>query len=234
VTKGYGEDPTQVRTPDRGKLDWRASWTNYVPSSVLAAVMILAFISRLESGSMASWGVSAAVLAQGKYENILLHMLAHGAVVHLLMNTVGLLEIGGLVVARLGGLSRGWFKFLIGFSLSGLAAVIFYLSFHPTGTVPMIGASGAIYGLLGLLLSSRLNDELDVAGIRMVPHALWYFVRNNLIFLLLLVIVALLTGFSGGVAWEAHLGGFMFGFCFGPWLFPKPAPAPLSDPSLDL
>jgi membrane associated rhomboid family serine protease len=41
-----------------------------------------------------------------------------------------------------------------------------------------------------------------------------------LLFLLLLALSAVLAGLSGGVAWEAHLGGFLFGFCIGPWLAP--------------
>ena len=84
----------------------------------------------------------------------------------------------------------------------------------------MVGASGAIYGLVGLLLFMRLSDELDPVELRMMPHAALQFIRNNVIFLLLLLVSALLAGLSGGIAWEAHLGGFLFGFCVGPWLVP--------------
>jgi membrane associated rhomboid family serine protease len=51
-------------------------------------------------------------------------------------------------------------------------------------------------------------------------------VRNNLFFLGLLVLGGLLAGIGGGVAWEAHAGGFLFGLCVGPWLVPQPSKDP--------
>ena len=124
------------------------------------------------------------------------------------------------MVARLGSYPKGWMRFLLVFCLSGLSSMVFFLSFHPTGAVPMLGASGAIYGLVGLLLFMRLSEEIDPVGVRMIPGALVEFLRNNIFFLLLLLISALLAGFSGGIAWEAHLGGFLFGACVGPWIAP--------------
>jgi membrane associated rhomboid family serine protease len=147
-------------------------------------------------------------------------MFAHGSGLHLLMNSAALLEIGGLLVARLGGFPKGWLRFSIAFAMSGLSSMILFLSVHPSGRVPMIGASGAVYGLMGLLLFIRLSEELDAASIAEVPVAFARFVQNNLFFLFLLVLSGLLAGYSGGIAWEGHLGGFLFGFCVGPWLSP--------------
>ena len=84
----------------------------------------------------------------------------------------------------------------------------------------MLGASGAIYGLIGLLLFMRLNEELEPVGLKLVPQAFARFFRNNVAFLLLLGVGGLLAGFSRGVAWEAHLGGFLLGFSIGPWILP--------------
>jgi membrane associated rhomboid family serine protease len=169
---------------------------------------------------MASWGVNSVALAQGRYETIVLHMFAHGGWSHVLMNSAALLEIGGLVVARLGSKTKGSIRFLAVFGLSGLSSMIFFLSFHPREAVPMIGASGAIYGLVGLLLFMRLSEELDPVQVQQMPSAALHFVENNALFLLLLLLSGVLAGFSGGVAWEAHLGGFLFGFCIGPWMAP--------------
>jgi membrane associated rhomboid family serine protease len=147
-------------------------------------------------------------------------MFAHGSVFHLLMNSLALLEIGGLVVARLGGFPRGWFKVLLAFTFAGLSSMVFFLSFHPRGLTPMIGASGAIYGLVGLLLIIRLIEEVEPVEARQIPNAMMQFIQNNRVFLLLLLLGAGLAGVSGGVAWEAHLGGFLLGLCIGPWLLP--------------
>lgn len=208
-------------------LPWRGKWPDYLPAAGLVAVMMMAWLTHLSSGMM-SWGVSATVLARGRYDTIVLHMFAHGGWSHILMNSASLMEIGGLIVARLGGYPRGWVRFVAVFGLSGLSSMIFFLSFHPQGAVPMIGASGAIYGLVGLLLFMRLGEELDPVELWMIPHALVDFLHNNVFFLLLLLISAVLAGLSGGVAWEAHLGGFLFGLCIGPWLVP---PATLPQPT---
>jgi membrane associated rhomboid family serine protease len=161
------------------------------------------------------------MLADGRYENIGLHLLAHGGVFHLLMNSLALLEIGSLVVARLGAFPKGWARAMLAFCLAGLSSMIFYLSFHPGGSVPMIGASGAVYGLLGLLLGMRLIEEVEPVAASQIPRALARFVRNNLLFLLLLLVGGVLAGLAGGVAWEAHAGGFLFGLSVGPWLLPR-------------
>ena len=90
----------------------------------------------------------------------------------------------------------------------------------------MIGASGAVYGLIGLLLGTRFLEEADLVRADQIAHAVVQFVKNNLFFLGLLVLGGLLAGIGGGVAWEAHAGGFLFGLCVGPWLVPQPSKDP--------
>ena len=203
---------------------WRVRWHDYLPAASLIMAMVLAWLAHTPSGEMIPWGVSAAALAQGRYETVALHLFAHGGVFHLVMNSLGLLEIGGLVTARLGSFAKGWARLLVAFGLAGLSSMIFFLSFHPQGKVPMIGASGAIYGLVGLLLGIRLIEELEFVELKKLPSALVLFVQNNVFFLILLLIGGALAGVGDGVAWEAHLGGFLFGLCVGPWLLPPVRP----------
>ena len=209
-------------TPGQDDTDapqWSVRWHDYLPAAALVTVMLLAWLSHLRAG-MDSWGISAAVLARGGYENILLHVFAHGGWSHILMNSAALLEIGGIVVARLGTRPQSWIRFVAVFGLSALSSVVLFLSFHPQNARPMIGASGAIYGLVGLLLFILLSEEIDTVPLRQMPRAAANFLRRNVFFLVLLLISAALAGLSGGVAWEAHLGGFLFGFCVGPWMVP--------------
>lgn len=203
---------------------WRVRWHDYLPAAGLVILMAFVWLGHPRPGELSSWGVSAQALASGRYETIALHMFAHGSFFHLLTNSLGLLEIGGLVIARLGSFGMGWARALLAYCLSGLSSMIFYLSFHPQGGVPMIGASGAIYGLVGLLLGIRLIEELEDVAFARLPGALVLFVRNNLLFLMLLLVGGALAGIGGTVAWEAHLGGFLFGLCVGPWLLP-PSPS---------
>lgn len=216
------QDETERQGPDFAQL-WRVRWQDYLPPALLVTIFVTVWFAHPGSGNLASWGVSAAALAQGRYETIVLHIFAHGSIFHLLMNSLALLEVGGLVVARLGGFPHGWFRVLTAYALAGLSSMIFFLSVHPLGQVPMIGASGAIYGLLGLLLIIRLIEEVEPVEARFIPQAISEFFKNNLVFLLLLLIAGVLAGFSGGIAWEAHLGGFLFGLGIGPWLLPPVA-----------
>ena len=199
---------------------WRVRWHDYLPAAALVIAMVLAWLVHRHPGGMAGWGVSAGALAQGRFETIALHMFAHGGKFHLIMNSLALLEIGGLVTARLGSFARGWVRFYAAYGLAGLSSMIFFLSVNPQGTGPMIGASGAIYGLVGLLLSIRLIEEVEPVKFSKIPEALARFIENNLFFLMLLLIGGVLAGTARGVAWEAHLGGFLFGLCVGPWLLP--------------
>jgi membrane associated rhomboid family serine protease len=199
---------------------WRVHWHDYLPAAGLVATMVLAWLAHRGSGGMARWGVSAAALSQGRYENIALHMFAHGSLLHLTMNSLALLEIGGLVTARLGSFAKGWLRLLVAYGFAGLSSMVLALSFHPEGKAPMIGASGAIYGLVGLLLGMRLIEEIEPVALSKLPEALAEFVRDNAFFLLLLILGGVLAGVAPGVAWEAHLGGFLFGLSVGPWLLP--------------
>lgn len=81
----------------------------------------------------------------------------------------------------------------------------------------MLGASGAIYGLVGALVRMD-GDGLYVIPLRwrFVGRLTWGFVCDNALLVLVITVPALLAGHAGGVAWEAHLGGFAFGLLAGP------------------
>lgn len=200
--------------------DWYPRFGSYIPAAIMVVIMSFAWLIVAPTGGMASWGVSARALAEGRHEILVLHIFAHGGVFHLIMNSAALLEIGGLVVARLGGFPRGWIRFLIAIASTAMSGAILFLSVNPGGQVPLIGASGAVYGLLGLLLFVRLSEELDPVPRRNYPKALVAFVSNNRLFLLILLIGAVLSGVSNRMSWEAHAGGFLLGACLGPWLSP--------------
>ena len=199
--------------------DWQPRFGAYIPAAALVLVMSAAWLTSSPTFGIERWGVSARALFEGRLETLGLHILTHGSVFHLLMNAAALLELGGLVVARLGGFPRGWIRFLIAFVLTALSGAITFLSFHPDGRTPLIGASGGIYGLLGLLLFIRLSEETDMSPQGPLRGAV-AFLSNNKAFLAILVVGALLSGLSDRISWEAHAGGFVFGAALGPWLSP--------------
>jgi membrane associated rhomboid family serine protease len=133
-------------------------------------------------------------------------MFVHGSFLHLGGNMLYLWIFGDNVEDRIGHM-----KFLVFYLSTGVLASLFHVISHPSSTVPMIGASGAIAGILGayFLLFPRAHV--------MTLIFLLFFVQivriPALVFLgLWFAIQVLSSGAGGGIAWYAHIGGFLAGF----------------------
>ncbi len=136
---------------------------------------------------------------------LLVSMFMHGSIFHLVFNMLYLWIFGNNVEDFLGPI-----RFILFYVLSGLGASLAHILFHPNSQVPMIGASGAIAGILGAYLI-------------LYPHArvltlvfLFFFVRiiavpAAFVLGIWILIQVLNVGAGGGVAWFAHIGGFLFG-----------------------
>ena len=163
-------------------------------------------------------------LSQGRFETVFLHMFAHGGPMHLMMNLSALVGIGATLTSRLGAAPLNWLRFLSLFALGGLAGAALFLALHPAGTVPMVGASGGLYALVGLLIRTPPNGGavLSVRSTR-IRRIGWDLVTANLFLFALLALMAWASGTAGGLAWEAHLAGFLFGLFVGPKLLPSAA-----------
>lgn len=212
------DQPFQTHDPE--PVPWHA----HVPSALIGAIIVPLFVYEMAAGRIAQWGLSGSALAAGRYETTLLHMFEHGSVMHILMNGAALAAIGGRLANRMGQAPFNWLRFLLLSLASGLAAATLFVALHPFGQVPMVGASGALYGLVGLLIRLPANGEtllsLRSARIRRIG---WSLVRENIFLFALLALMAWESGSAGGLAWEAHLGGFLFGFFVGPKFLPRVA-----------
>lgn len=203
-------------------------WQTKVPAAVIGATCVIAFFwVSIASGveAVTRWGLSASALSEGKFETIFLHMFAHGGAMHLVMNMTALAGIGPTLTSQLGRSPLNWLRFVLLFFLSGLAGAALFLALHPTGSVPMVGASGALYGLIGLLIRTQAGGGTVISiKNKRVRRIGWDLVKQNAFLFALLALLAWTSGTAGGLAWEAHLGGFLFGLCVGPKLLPR-APA---------
>jgi membrane associated rhomboid family serine protease len=227
-------EPRYDKEPSEDETLLAMSWevprhAHFLPIALTAAMVaawllyiVLAGRFAIEGLAMISWAISASALAEGRYETILLHMFAHGGPMHIFMNSAALVSLGPLLIARLGPAPLSWLRFGAVFVLSGLAGAAFYLAVHPTGQVPMLGASGAICGLLGLLARFQPeSDEFVPIRSRKIWLTMKIFVKDNLILFAMLTLPALLAGRGGGVAWESHLGGMLFGLFGAPFLLTR-------------
>ncbi len=141
-------------------------------------------------------------------------MFLHGGFFHLLTNMWTLWIFGDNVEDRMGR-----FRYLAFYLLCGLAAGLVHWLTNLASTVPTIGASGAIAGVLGAYLVLFPRSRV----VTLVPLFFWplFFEIPALFYLGFWFISQLLSGTSalasgaagaGGVAWWAHSGGFLAGF----------------------
>lgn len=141
-------------------------------------------------------------------------MFLHGDLVHLGGNMLYLWIFGNNIEDALGHI-----RFIIFYFLSGLAAVALFILFSPDGTVPLVGASGAIAGILGAYMVAFPRARvLTLIWIIFIIRLVWL----PAVFILgYWFILQLFMAFSsvgmqegGGVAWFAHVGGFIFGWLY--------------------
>lgn len=132
------------------------------------------------------------------------HALLHGGLLHLAMNTAILLGLGRLIGERYGDST-----ILPLFLLTAIAGGASFALINASD-VPMVGASGAVFGFLGVWTAWDWHRH-RAHGVSPRPVA-------TRAFALLLVNVFFFLGFGGSIAWEAHLGGYAAGLLFGWWL----------------
>ncbi|MBB5516889.1 membrane associated rhomboid family serine protease [Rubricella aquisinus] len=144
-------------------------------------------------------------LYQGqKYVMFLSHAFLHGGLLHLAMNVTILLSLG-----RLGVLAVGERRTLILFFLSVLAGAVAFVFLGPSDPVPMVGASGGLFGLIAAWKRWEW-DMVRARGLSLTPQ--YRFLLGFLAINIALVI------FMPSIAWEAHLGGFVLGWLLAPTL----------------
>jgi membrane associated rhomboid family serine protease len=143
------------------------------------------------------------------------HMFLHGSWLHIIGNMWFLWIFGDNVEDRLGK-----FKYILFYVLSGLGAAVIqsFVSFL-TGAVhvPMVGASGAISGVLGAYL--YLFPHARILALVPIFFFLTFMELPAVFFIGMWVFVQIINGLitlpfagMGGVAWFAHIGGFFVGY----------------------
>ncbi len=168
--------------------------------------------AELEGFIFANGLIPAQFLADmnGEWRTIFSSMFLHGGWFHILSNMWVLFIFGDNVEARMGGI-----RYLVFYLLSGVAAALLQTYILPTSTVPMIGASGAVAGVLGAYLILFPNSR--IASLVPIFFIFTLVEIPAFIFLIFWFISQLysglfaLQGSAGGVAWWAHVGGFVFG-----------------------
>jgi membrane associated rhomboid family serine protease len=185
-----------------------------VVTTSLIVVNVLVFLLELAGGEafVQQWAVIPADIAAGRHWiTILTAMFMHAGWMHIIGNMVFLWAFGPEIEEAMGR-----FRYPIFYLLSGLAASLAQVVAMPSSTVPNLGASGAIAGVMGAFLITYPRDQIRTlvlfgwfARITFIPAALliglWFVIQ------LFSEVGAVAAVHSGGVAYMAHVGGFIFG-----------------------
>ncbi len=163
------------------------------------------------------WSVVPAEIVSGHHWiTILTAMFMHGSWSHIIGNMIFLWAFAPEIEDAMG---RG--RYLIFYLLGGLVATFAQVLADPHSTVPNLGASGAIAAVMGAFIVTYPRDQIRTllfifvfARIRFIPAALligfWFFTQ-------LFHAGAVANVQTGGVAYLAHVGGFIFGVATARW-----------------
>lgn len=173
------------------------------------------------NGFVTTYGATPSDLTDGTPLEVGLFtaMFLHGGLLHLIGNMIYLLPFGDNVEDRLGHV-----RYLLFYLLCGLAATIIYTVFNASSTAPLIGASGAIAGVLGGYLA--LHPRGKVKGLLFIIIILIPVTLPAILFIGYWFIMQLFSSVAslgadavnGGVsvAYLAHVGGFVAGLILAP------------------
>lgn len=174
-----------------------------IVSGALVIVNVIVFIVCMFTGNrlyeLGELG-HVSVLVNGEYGRIIWSMFLHANTNHLFSNMIILFFLGAMVEKEIGHIRYAVLYFLSGIG-GGLMSLLFKAMTNNTAV--SVGASGAVFGLDGVLLAMVLlwNERLpNVTPARVV----------------LMIVLSLYSGFSGGnVDNAAHVGGLLVGFLGG-------------------
>lgn len=211
-----------------------------IPPSVVVALGLLAAVHvglQLLPTDDANWTTLALAFIPARYggmadelpggreaavASFVTYQLVHADVAHLLVNGAWLLAFGGAVARRIGAA-----RFFLFAAICGAAGALLFLMLRRGELVPVVGASGAVSGLMAAALRFFFGaaDRGDLGQLHNAPEtvpliglaetltnrriltvvAIWIAIN----FIMALAVPASIS--EGGIAWEVHLGGFVVG-----------------------
>lgn len=174
------------------------------------------------------------------YTSSFTHALLHADWLHLTLNSAWLLAFGALIARRCGA-----FGFLWLFAASSVTGAMFFFAVNATEMIPLVGASGGVSGLMGaafrIIFSAGEFGGMQTMrehpnAIPRMPLKVALVDPSTMIGVGLWLAVNLIFGLglgdfiqSGEIAWEAHVGGFLFGFLLFRWFDKGPGYKDLRD-----
>lgn len=192
----------------------------YIPfvnySLIAANILVYFFLQQEADVFYTTFGLVPRKISQSPadflaYFSIFSSMFLHGGLLHLLGNMLYLWIFGDNIEYTVGHR-----RYLFFYLTVGLGAAVLQIIFSPNSAVPMIGASGAISGVLGAYLIKYPRNKVSILFffiifIRVIKIPALIVLGLWFVFQIWNGLATMAGGAEGGVAWFAHIGGFIAG-----------------------
>lgn len=198
-----------------------AAWKQFSYSIVASAICVFTFMVMSVAGQNDLDAAKSMIAFRpvdltdpARIYTVFTSMFAHDNLLHLMFNVLGLIFIGMVFEQRIGPR-----PFILLFLLSGLAGTLVFAGIHwNNGMIPVLGASGAISGVLGAFARLYPNEKMSmfIMFVPLPPLRIWTIVG------IFVLIQFLLIPPSLRIAYEAHLGGLAAGILLAPALVRLP------------
>jgi membrane associated rhomboid family serine protease len=188
-----------------------------VVTVLIIVVNALLFLLELRGGNLfvRHWSVIPLRITHGhRLITLLTSMFMHGGWMHIIGNMIYLWAFGPEIEDAMGS-----FKFLVFYLVGGLVAMMAQVVADPSSSIPVLGASGAIAAVMGAFVVTFPRDRIRTVlfflifiRVTYIPAALvigfWFLMQ-------VLNVGSVAEVRTGGVAYLAHIVGFLFGVVFG-------------------
>ena len=177
-----------------------------VPKEVMTGVDVTGLVPITDSAGRVLGQIQHQPDPFGVYFNILSSMFMHGSFMHIFGNMLFLWIFADNLENRIGHV-----RFAIFYIICGIAAAFGQIIMDTNSIIPMLGASGAISGVLGGYLVLFPNKQVRAIMFSFMMTTVPAFVAVGLWIGYQLLMGYLNSGAGGGVAYAAHIGGFLAG-----------------------
>jgi rhomboid protease GluP len=176
-------------------------------TTILIAINVLVFIIMVFAGlgfmsfdahDLLAWGADyRPYTINGQWWRLLTSIFLHGGLMHLILNMYGLFVVAIFLEPFIGRL-----RYASAYLICGIVASCASIWWHPA-TIS-VGASGAIFGLYGVLTALLTTTKMNLKG-----------KKSLLLFSIFFIVINLIVGLSGGIDNAAHIGGLLTGLLLG-------------------
>lgn len=200
-----------------GGLAYAAKQRILMSQAIIVVNFVIFFLLMLTSPTLSFWTAQSTVFKELAYQpsylqdvpqlyTLFTSLFVHANFVHILMNMIVFLLVGVPFEQRIGST-----RFFVLYVATGIAGALLFTAFHLDSSVALIGASGAIFGVLGAFAALYPRDQVVMP----LPVFIVLFIRMPVIVATLVFAgmetLYVFSGISDGTAHLAHIGGLVAG-----------------------